>query len=135
MALQSFPTGTPVSRVIQYKIANVARTDTVAKLLFTLPKFARILSIAMQFDTAPNAGTTAKVSVGVTSVNANEIILGQSVLIAGQIMPSVQTGQVYNVLLADTSIYGLYAETGAASTTGGPFNIEIGYDVTGPGKV
>lgn len=130
-----FPTGVPVGRSVQVKISSLARTDTTAKLLCVLPKYAEITGIKLQFDTASDAGTTAVVKLGTTSANANEIVTSQNVKVAGVVWPSINTGQIYTVLTADTPIYGIYAETGGASTTGGPFNVEVSYIMTGPGKV
>ena len=37
-------------------------------------------------------------------------------------------------LTTDKKVYGIYAETGTASTTGGPWVVKVEYYVTGPGE-
>lgn len=136
MAANSFPTGTPVGRNQQIKTATVARTDITAKFLFVLPKYAQIIGVQLLTGTASNAGTTAVVSVGTTSANANELVLNQDVkTAAGYIQPStaaVAAGYFANAT-SDTPIYAKYAETGVASSAGGPWTVLVEYVVTGPG--
>lgn len=136
MAANSFPTGTPVGRNIQYKNATVARTDTTAKLLFVLPKYAQIIDVELLTATASNAVTTATVSVGTTSANSNELVLNQDVkTAAGYIDPttSVVAAGYFANATTDIPIYAKYAETGGASSTGGPWQVIVSYAVTGPG--
>lgn len=135
MAQNSFPTGTPVGKTMIMRIGTVARTDTVAKFLFMLPKYSWIIDVELVSATASNAGTTAVVSVG-TSTSANELVLNQDVKTnAGYIDPTttaVAAGYFKNAT-ADIPIYAIYAETGAASSAGGPWTVTVQYMVTGPG--
>ena len=135
MAANSFPTGTPVGRTIQTKIGSVARTDTAAKFLFTLPKYAQVVRVELLTAVASNAGTTATVSVGNTSA-ANQLVLSQDVkTAAGYLRPAttaVAAGYFANAT-TDIPIYAIYAETGAASSSGGPWSVLVEYIVTGPG--
>lgn len=135
MAANSFPTGTPVGRNVQMKIGSVARTDTAAKLLFVLPKYAQVTDVQFLTATASNAGTTATLGVGTTTA-ANQLVTGQDVkTAAGMIDPTtaaVAAGYFANAT-TDIPIYAIYAETGGASATGGPWTVIVEYFVTGPG--
>lgn len=135
MAANSFPTGTPVGRNIQYKNATVARTDTVAKLLFVLPKYAQVIDVELLTATAANPAGTATVSVGTTTAS-NELVNAQDVkTAAGMIDPTtsaVAAGYFANAT-TDIPIYAKYAETSTASTLGGPWQVIVSYAVTGPG--
>jgi hypothetical protein len=113
---------TPASKVLQVKTAiSVARTDTTARALMALPKGAIVLGISLQADTASDAATTATVSVG-TTTTATEWVNSQDVKsAAGVITPTLASGVLNTVLTADTILYGKYAETGTASTVGGPW--------------
>jgi hypothetical protein len=103
------------------KTRNVARTMTSSTAVATLPKGSRILGFVLS-GTASNAGTTATLSVGSTSANANEYVNAANVLAAGvgngvQLLNGVASG-VGAVLSVDTTIYVKYAETGGASSAG-----------------
>jgi hypothetical protein len=127
---------TPASKVLQVKTAiSVARTDTTARALMALPKGAIVLGISLQADTASDAATTATVSVG-TTTTATEWVNSQDVKsAAGVITPTLASGVLNTVLTADTILYGKYAETGTASTVGGPWYLKVEYVLTGPGKI
>ena len=136
MSQNSFPTGTPVGRTVQLRIGTVARTDTTAKFLFTLPKYAWISDVQLLTATASNAGTTATVSVGTTSASSNELVLAQDVkTAAGYIDPTTTAvaAGYYKNATADIPIYAIYAETGTASSTGGPWTVLVEYVIVGPG--
>jgi hypothetical protein len=88
---------------------------------------------------ASNAVTTATVSVG-TTATANELLDAFDVKTAA-------TGEGYNPAgaaavgtafmskrTADTPLYAKYAETGGASSSGGPWFVKIEYFVPGPGE-
>ncbi|MDE2100080.1 MAG: hypothetical protein KGL39_22690 [Patescibacteria group bacterium] len=106
------------------KSATVARTDTTAKTLFTLPAEASIEDITISGDTASDAGTTATVSVGVTGTS-NKFVNAQSVKTAGLAVPAAKS--MGNVGSSQITVVGIYAETGTASTTGGPWTIRVFY--------
>jgi hypothetical protein len=130
---------TPKSRDGLIKLATIARTDTTAKELFGLPKTAIIAGIYVIGAAASDAATTATVGIG-SSTSANEYMTGFDVKTAA-------TGEGYNIAGAaavgsamatpianDVVVYGIYAETGTASTTGGPWTIKLEYYVPGPGE-
>lgn len=106
------------------KSATIARTDTTAKNLFTLPANASIEAVTVSGDTASDAGTTATVSVGVTGTN-NKFVNAYSVKTAGQAMPAADN--LGSVGASGIQVTGIYAETGTASTTGGPWTVRIFY--------
>lgn len=108
-------------KTVVEKTRNITRTMTTATALCSLPKGSRILRLSLG-GTASDAGTTATVSIGTTSASSNELINAYDVKTAG-------TGTGMHVLAgaagvfpylctADTTIYALYAETGAASAAG-----------------
>lgn len=109
--------------------ATVARTDTSPKALFTLPAGAQIVNISVDVPVVSNAATTATVSVGVSGGSNSQFSTGVDVKsAAGKVRPTTQA-QVANwgPLAADTVITGTYAETGTASTAGGPFAVVVEY--------
>ena len=130
---------TPKARSTLCKMGSLARTDTTAKELFGLPKDAVIVGIYVIGGAVSNAATTATIGTGSTAT-ANEHMTGYDVKTAA-------TGEGYNPagaaavgtalgtkLTTDTPVYGIYAETGTASTSGGPWIVKYEYYVTGPGE-
>ncbi len=130
---------TPKARSTLCKMGSIARTNTTGTLLFGLPKDAVIVGIYVIGGVASDAETTATVGTGSTAT-ANEHMTGYDVKTAA-------TGEGYNPsgaaavgtalgtkLTADTAVYGIYAETGTASNTGGPWIVKYEYYVTGPGE-
>ena len=129
----------PKPRATQELFIRVARPDTTAFLGAWLPKNSAILGVYVIGSVASNAATTATISAGST-VTANEFLNGFDVKTAA-------TGTGYSVaggaavgtamatpLTVDTPVYARYAETGTASTTGGPWWIKIEYATVGPGE-
>ena len=118
------------TRAVMSKFGTVARTDTAAKNLFTLPINAQVVDATIYVGTASNAGTTATVSVGKTGtttffVNAQDV-KGAS----GKQRPSALTNAFSQLSAsAATQVVGIYAETGAASSTGGPFTVQVDFIV------
>lgn len=130
---------TPKARGTLTKIGSLARTDTTAKELFGLPKDALIVGIYVIGAAASDAATTATIGIGSTT-SANEYMTGYDVKTAA-------TGEGYNPagaaavgtalcskLTTDVPVYGIYAESGTASTTGGPWYVKVEYYVSGPGE-
>lgn len=130
---------TPKAYETLVKFITVTRTDTTAFKAIELPKYAIPVGIYVLGQAASNAGTTATVNVG-TSTTATEWVSGYDVLTSA-------TGLGYNTasnkvaasimgakLTADTPLYAKYAETGTASTSGGPWFVKIEYIVPGPGE-
>ena len=123
---------TPSSKDVVVKAFQVARTDTTAVVKCVLPADATIIDIWF-VGTASNAATTATISLGSTST-ATEFVNGQDVKTAGGSIRPSTTYQAANLpnlenipLGTDISIYAKYAETGGASTSGGPWTAFIEY--------
>jgi len=129
----------PKPRESQEKIFKVVRTDTTAFVAGVLPRDAIISGIYVIGAAASDAGTTANVNIG-SSATATEFLSTFDVKTAA-------TGEGYSPagaaavgsammtkLTADTPVYAKYAETGGASTAGGPWYIKVEYFVTGPGE-
>lgn len=129
----------PKTRDSLEKVVRIVRTDTTAFIGAWLPKDAVITGMYVIGAAASDAGTTANVSVGSTAT-ATEYLAAFDVKTAA-------TGEGYspagaaavgsafmNKLTADTPVYAKYAETGGASTTGGPWFVKIEYSVVGPGE-
>lgn len=122
---------TPVSKDVSAKAFQVARTDTTASVKCMLPADSSIINVYM-VGVASNAATTATVSVGTTST-ATEIINAQDVKTAGgMIRPTTTFSTSYpnleNIPLGgDIAIYAKYAETGTASSAGGPYTVVVEY--------
>lgn len=121
------------SRVCVSKFGTVARTDTSAKNLFTIPGNAQLVDIKIWAGTLSNAGTTATVSVGKTGsntffVNAFDVKGGT----AGAQNRPTASNMYASVGTSAIQVVGIYAETGAASNTGGPFNVMVDYIVPNP---
>ena len=110
---------------------SVARTNTTAKTLFTLPQDAVIIGLSVIGAAVSNAGTTATISVGVVGGNGHDYLNAYDVkgaTGAGQQVPSAATLPA-TALTADTSVTAIYAETGTASTSGGPWVVVVEYVV------
>jgi hypothetical protein len=105
------------------KCRTLARTQTTAVQVATLPKGARILGFCLR-GVASNAGTTATVSIGSTSA-ANEFVNGADIKTAaagvGPTWLAGVSGSHGTVRTADTPIFFKYAETGGASSAGNWF--------------
>jgi hypothetical protein len=121
---------------------QVLRTNTTATKVAVLPADATILGIRFYIPTASNATTTAGVTLtgqGVGPTGATFAFGTQSVLAAagntGLMNATVNTVTgIFNLerppavqTSGDIIIYATYAETGTASTTGGPFYFLIEY--------
>jgi hypothetical protein len=130
---------TPKSKSGYTKYGSLARTDTTAKELFKLPKGSLITGMYVIGAAVSNAATTATIGIG-SNTTANQFMTGYDVKTAA-------TGEGYNIagaaavgsamatgLTADTSVYGIYAETGTASTAGGPWTVKVEYAVVGPNE-
>lgn len=109
---------------------TIARTDTAAKVLFTLPAGFVPTDIKCASPNNSDAGTTATISVGRQGGAQTDFINAQDVKTAatgkGSFKPVTSGSALLGVpLAAATVVTGLYAETGGASTTGGPFAVIV----------
>lgn len=114
------------------KSFTVARTDTTATLQVQLPWSARILYFVANGDIASDAATTAIVSVG-TDVTANQYGTtdvkgsGAKATLFGTGGLGVVDNANATPNTGNKQIWAKYAETGTASTTGGPWVIDVFY--------
>ena len=117
----AFPNGT----VTQSFASNLSRTATSRAYLFTLPA-KPVISDVRLIGPKSNAGTSARISL--TSSGGGGIILDQfNVKANGEVSyPSSfdpTPADAWNT--APIDVYGIYAEDGAASNTGGPWTIVV----------
>jgi len=119
------------------KTVQIKRTDTTAFQAFTLPKGAVIAGAYVMGTVASDAATTATVSVGSNPGTTNECVAAFSVKTngVGYFAAGATAGtSVGSQLTADTLIKAVYAETGTASTTGGPWLVKVEYYIPQPGN-
>lgn len=121
----------PAGKDLQCKAFRVARTDTTAAVKAVLPGDSTIVDINI-LGVASDAATTAVVSVGSTST-ATEYVNAQDVKTAGGLIRPTSTigsaiPNLENIPVStDLPIYAKYAETGTASTVGGPYTVIVYY--------
>ena len=121
------PTGKP----LYMKVFQVPRTMTASTLLAVLPAHASITNIRILAGVNSNAGTSASVTITVAN-NTGTISTGSAnVLTLGNTTSDLSMTNLPNIeplpLLGDIKISAVYAETGAASSTGGPWNFVVIY--------
>ena len=102
---------------------QLARTTTTPVQMFTLPAGATVVQMRLITAVASNAGTSATVTIGKTSAT-HEYLDGQSVATPADTSVLNAIGPVG---AAPQPVYGVYAEAGTASTTGGPFTVVCQY--------
>lgn len=127
---QTVTNTTPPAIEILEKTCQIARTDTTAFDAFVIPKNAVIVGAYVMGTTASDAATTATVSVGSNPGTTNECVAAFSVKTngAGYYATGAQAGtSIGTQLTADTLMKAKYAETGTASTTGGPWLVKVEY--------
>lgn len=116
---------------LQIATATIARTDTTAKNLFKIPGNAVIHELRINGAAASNAGTSATISVGKTGTN-NHYLNAYDVKTAGtgagQNLPNGATN-LGNVGMAEIQVVGIYAESGTASSSGGPWTVTMLYSL------
>jgi hypothetical protein len=117
-------------RQVTSYIGSIARTDTAAKTLFTLPAGFIPTNILVAATANSDAGTTATISVGTVGGAQTDFLNAIDVKAAGTGKGSqkpVASGSVwFGVPLAAAKVVtGIYAETGGASTTGGPWLVIV----------
>lgn len=122
----------PSGKPTLVKIIQVSRTDIAAGILkAVLPAQSSIINVDLLASSNSNATTTAAVTLNVSN-NTGVISTGAvNVLTNGATTNNVTMTNLPNVeplpLLGDLKITAQYAETGTASTLGGPWNFVITY--------
>lgn len=129
----------PGGALVQSLTNTVARTDTSAKTLFTLPAGATILFWTVHAPAVSDAATTALLVVGksgdadffLDDINL-KVVTGFMVpnnnAAEGAAVVASSTGAVGT---ADVAVTGTYTETGTASTVGGPWTVTCCFTVAG----
>lgn len=123
----------PVAKDVHAKAFQVTRTDTTASLKCVLPADSTIMDFLI-LGVASNAGTTANISIGSTAT-ATEYVNAQDVKTAGGVIRPTSTVSATNLpnlepvplTGQDITIYAKYAETGGASSAGGPYTVYVTY--------
>jgi len=100
----------------------LAYTDTTAKQLFVLPAGAQIVNFYVDVPTAFNSGTNNVITISDPSTNSLAAVTATSANItAGRATVTVTSAQIaeyINVGTTDFIIYGTFAGTGTAASTG-----------------
>lgn len=122
---------TPSNKDVVVKAFLVSRTDTTAVVKAVLPGDATILDIKI-VGVASNAATTATLSIGSTSTSTEYVNAQDVKTSGGMIRPtttfSTNLPNLENTpVTTDLPIYAKYAETGTASTAGGPYTVIVEY--------
>lgn len=122
----------PPGKTEQIKVFQVARTDTVASVKAIVPADASILSVYLYGSVASNAATTATVTFNIID-NSGTISTGSydvktSGAVSGGVVNQTNLPNLEAVpLVGDKQIQAVYAETGTASTLGGPWKVAVRY--------
>lgn len=122
----------PSGKPIYCKVFQVLRTTTASTLMAMLPAQASVISIDLMGSVNSDAGTTAAVTITVTS-NAGTLSTGTvNVKTVGNVTGPLTMSNLPNLeplpLQGDLKINAVYAETGTVSTTGGPWNFVVWYN-------
>ena len=122
---------TPTNKDVQEKIFQVTRADLASVLKVAIPGDASITGVTFFAGVSSDAATTASVTLVVTN-NSGTVSTGTvDVKANGSTTAVVQMSNLPNIeafpILGDLRISGVYAETGTASTVGGPWKMIIRY--------
>lgn len=122
---------TPAGKPIHSLVIQVPRTQTVNTVMAEIPAQASLTGVKLFGSVVSNAATTATVtltmsnstgviSTGTYDVKTNGATTGEINMTA---LPNIEP----QPLLGDLIFNAVYAETGTASSAGGPWNILISY--------
>lgn len=120
---------TPAAKNEVGKFFQVTRTDTVAVLKTAIPAQASIIGVTMYGGVASDAATTATLTLTVSN-NTGTISTGTvDVKANGATTALVQMTNLPNIeplpAQGDIRVTAVYAETGTASTVGGPWKFRL----------
>lgn len=121
---------TPFNKDVVVKAFAINRTDTTASVKCVLPADATIIDVRVISTAVSNAGTSATVSVGIPGTNGYFVSGLDVKTSAGKLNTTGATNllNLENIPQGpDIQITGVYAETGTASTAGGPFYVVVEY--------
>jgi hypothetical protein len=133
---QGITTISPPGVSLVCKTVQVLRSDTTAFDAFYIPKGAVLAGVYVLGTANSNAGTTAVINVGSNPGTTNEVLANYNVLTGGvgynpaAAAAGTSIGTQFTV---DTKIQAKYAETGGASSAGGPWLVKIEYYMTSAG--
>lgn len=121
---------TPPTKNSQAKYFQLARTDTTSTVKAMLPAQTSIVGLRFYANANSNAGTTATATITATYTDGTVIGTGTvNLLTGGNTTSQIQFTGIPNIeplpLKGDINISAVYAETGTASTAGGPWVIGI----------
>ena len=121
----------PTNKDVVVKVFKVAKTETSDVLKAVLPADASIIGVKVYGSTASDAGTSAALSITVTN-NSGTVSSGTyDVKTSGAVTGEVTMSGLPNIqpvpLTGDLKVLAHYAETGTASTAGGPWNVLVTY--------
>ena len=122
---------TPPGKAELHKVFSVSRTDTVSSVKVQLPGQVSVLSIYLYGSVASNAATSATVTITIAD-NSGTISTGTvDVKANGAATAIVQMTNLPNEqpipTNGDLKISAVYAESGTASSTGGPWKVRVAY--------
>lgn len=122
---------TPPGKEHLVKLVQVLRTDTVASIKAMFPGGSSPYRVYISGGTASDAGTTAAVTVTISD-NTGVVSTGSANVLAAGVGASTAIVNMTNLPLiaqipnnGDYKVSVAYAETGTASTTGGPWKISL----------
>ncbi len=122
---------TPASKDVQITAFQMARTGTASAVKDMLPADASILYIVREGSVASDAETTGTVTITVANNSGTVSSFADDVKTSGAVTGFVQMPSLPNLeplpLVGDLTISAVYAETGAASTVGGPWNYIVAF--------
>ncbi len=121
----------PASKSDTSKFFQASRTDTSARVAALLPAQSSVFEISLFAGGNSNAGTTATLTVTISN-NSGVISTGSvNVLTNGNTTAPIAMSALPNIepvpLNGDLKISVQYAETGTASSAGGPWVLRVNY--------
>ena len=121
----------PTSKEHASKIFQVARTETAAVVKAVLPADASVYNMYVYGSTVSNAATTATVTINIKKDGSTISTGTVDVKTNGATNALVQLSNLPNIqqvpIGGDITVEAVYAETGTASTSGGPWKFVIEY--------
>lgn len=120
---------TPPGKTHLVKVIQVSRTDTVASVKAQFPASSSFIAVRQYGSVASDAATTAAVTLTISN-NTGTVSSGSAdVKTNGATTNIVNMSNLPNLeptpLTGDYTLTAVYAETGTASTTGGPWKFVI----------
>ena len=122
---------TPASKDVVCKAFQVARTNTSSSVVMMLPADASVIAVIREKGTASDAGTSATVTLTLADNGGTVSSAADDVKTDGGTTGFVQMTSLPNVEPlppnGDFTLTAVYAETGTASSTGGPWKYIVQY--------